>query len=89
MGQTSDNLSWESRPAATPSQRGITIAAAILFLITQLPLARWCFPGADVHATIGGEGAYWLLTAVLVLFVVKIERRSLSSIGLVLSRVWN
>jgi uncharacterized protein len=43
-------------------------------------------PGETLSAMIAREGIYWAMSAAIVAFVVLVERRSLSSIGLVRSR---
>ena len=47
-----------------------------------LPLPGWTFPGESLSAQAGCEGVLWFLTAVLILYVLKVERRPLASIGL-------
>jgi membrane protease YdiL (CAAX protease family) len=60
----------------------MSMLAIVLFLIMQLPFARWLSPGSDVRAVVGGEFVYWGFTVLMLLFVVRIERRPLSSVGL-------
>jgi uncharacterized protein len=48
----------------------------------QLPLAGHLVPGESFGAQLGREGVYWLLLAVIVTFVLRIERRPLASVGL-------
>jgi len=58
-----------------------TILVLILF---QLPLAGWLglVPEKGVAALLGGEGIFWVLTLILLAYILLVERRPLSSIGL-------
>src|SRR5581483_2421806 len=60
------------------SRAGVTIGVLILL---QLPLAR-LLPGTGFPRQLSAEGLFWLLTAFLLAYIVLIERRPLSSIGL-------
>ncbi len=56
-----------------------TISILVIF---QLPLGRYLAPGNTFGAQVGGEGVFWGLTLLLLFYVLYIERRPLSSIGL-------
>lgn len=60
----------------------MSILAIALFVFMQLPVAKWLSPGSSTRALEGGELVYWGFTVLLVLFVVGVERRPLSSVGL-------
>jgi len=58
------------------------LATLLVLLVLQLPLAGMLAPGSSAAAQIEREAIYWVCTALLVGYVVFVERRSLSSIGL-------
>lgn len=53
-----------------------------LMILMLLPLPGWIFPGESLASQVWREGVFWVLTAVLVVYVLKVERRPLASIGL-------
>jgi membrane protease YdiL (CAAX protease family) len=67
------------RPARAPLRRLGTIAILILL---QLPWPGWLFPGESLSAQALRELVFWLMTALLLAYVVVGERRPLRSIGL-------
>lgn len=69
-------------PAPVPRSRVRALGSLALMGLMLLPLPGWIFPGQSVSAQAGCEGVFWILTAVLVAYVLKIERRPLASIGL-------
>src|SRR5262249_289959 len=62
--------------------RGIGAIAAIVLL--QRPWPRWRFPGESLSGHVLRELAFWLMTGLLLAYVLFGERRSLRSIGLVM-----
>ena len=61
----------------------VTALPALLLLIAlQFPLPSLLIPGSSLLALAEQEGVYWILTAVILAFVLRIERRRLTSIGL-------
>jgi uncharacterized protein len=65
------------------SQRRIEAACALLVMvILQLPLAGRMFPGDALAAQLGREAVFWTLTAALIAYVLRIERRPLASLCL-------
>lgn len=65
------------------TQRRWTGACAlVLTVLFALPVTGWIVPGDGARATALREIVYWAISAVLILFVVAVERRPLSSIGL-------
>jgi membrane protease YdiL (CAAX protease family) len=56
--------------------------SAGLMVVLQLPLAGWAIPGERLAAQVEREGVYWALTALLVIYIARMERRPLSSVGL-------
>jgi uncharacterized protein len=63
--------------------RGWTrVAALALMVVFALPIAGWIIPGESLPAMIAREGLYWAMAAAIVAFVLVVERRPLSSIGL-------
>lgn len=57
-------------------------AALALIVLFALPIAGWIVPGETLRAMIAREGLYWAMAAAIVAFVLFVERRPLSSIGL-------
>jgi uncharacterized protein len=65
------------------ASRAITLAGLIFALgIPSLPISAWDHEFADVAHLIGNELLWWTVVGLLLLYVTKIERRPLSSIGL-------
>lgn len=76
-GESAAGEPWRSR-----SSRATTVGAIVLLAVFQLPIVGWLVPGNSFKALIGGECVYWAIAAILVAYVLFIERRQLSSIGL-------
>jgi len=55
--------------------------AIALMVVYLLPLAGHLIPGESLAAQTGREAVYWALTALLVSYIVLVERRPLSSVG--------
>jgi membrane protease YdiL (CAAX protease family) len=53
-----------------------------VLILLQLPWPRWLIPGDDISAQSMRELTFWLMAALLLLYVLLIERRPLLSIGL-------
>src|SRR5262249_61308840 len=64
-------------------RRGIGAIAAIVLL--QLPWPRWLFPGESLSGQVLREVAFWLMTGLLLAYVLFGERRSLRAIRLVVA----
>jgi len=63
--------------------RRITLAGIVFALgFAGLPISTWDHEFADIPHLVGNELIWWAAVALLLLYVVKIERRPLSSIGL-------
>jgi uncharacterized protein len=61
----------------------LRIALTILLLVVvQLPIPGWIAPGYSVSSILRAEPVYWVYTALILAFVLLVERRPLSSIGL-------
>jgi membrane protease YdiL (CAAX protease family) len=58
------------------------VRSLALMVLMLLPLPGWIFPGESLATQTCREGVFWVLTAVLVVYVLKVERRPLTSIGL-------
>ena len=68
--------------AAQPKRWSLTSAAAIgLMIFLQLPLGGYLSPGSGLAAMVGREVVVWALTAILLAYVLLIERRPLASVG--------
>lgn len=61
---------------------GMGLGAIALMVVFQLPLAGQLIPGHSLAAQAGREAVYWVLSALLVGYILLIERRPLSSVGL-------
>lgn len=81
MAQVSNDVS-AGGPARRRSSPAITVATILLLIVFQLPIVGWLVPGNSFRALVGGECVYWALAAILVAYVLLIERRPVSSIGL-------
>ena len=57
-------------------------AALALIVLFALPIAGWIVPGETLPAMIAREGIYWAMAGAIIAFVLFVERRPLSSIGL-------
>lgn len=84
----STNVIHDSDEVSTPapvrrrSSHTLTVATILLLIVFQLPIVGWLVPGSSFRALVGGECVYWAIAAILVAYVLFIERRPLSSIGL-------
>jgi hypothetical protein len=59
-----------------------SVGAAALLVILSLPIPRWLVHGESLSAQGWREVVFWVLTLVLLAYVLLVERRPLSSIGL-------
>ncbi len=61
----------------------VTAVLGLLLLIAlQFPWPSILIPGSSLHTLVEQEGVYWLMTVVIIAFVLRVERRPLASIGL-------
>lgn len=60
-----------------------SLAAIAVMIVLQLPLGGWLIPGNTFYAQVGREGFFWLLTFLLIGYILVVERLPLSSIGLI------
>lgn len=68
--------------AGTSVQRERWPVAAIgVMIFLQLPLGGYIFPGTSLAAQVGQEAVFWALTAMLLGYVLLVERRPLASVG--------
>ncbi|HTU81895.1 MAG TPA: type II CAAX endopeptidase family protein [Candidatus Acidoferrales bacterium] len=63
-------------------KRSLQSSTIALLVVFQLPIVGWLVPGKSFGALLAGEGVFWAMTAVVLLYVAFVERRPLSSIGL-------
>lgn len=80
-GALPTSLSAPSDPSAARPAGRRGLAALTLLLLLQLPWPRWLAPGDGIAAQWARESVFWAMTAVLLLFVLRVERRPLSSLG--------
>jgi len=59
-----------------------TAGTIALLLVFQLPLAGYLVPGDSLAAQTGREAVFWVLVANLIAYVLFVERRPISSVGL-------
>src|SRR5437879_5128596 len=61
---------------------GFRLRTILILIALQLPLAGMLIPGSGIAAQAGREAFFWACTAFLVAYILTVERRALSSIGL-------
>jgi membrane protease YdiL (CAAX protease family) len=69
--------------APRPPSRALRWGSLVLWLAMQLPMPGALKPGDSARSHLPSEAAFWLMAVVLVIWVVRVERRPLSSIGMV------
>jgi membrane protease YdiL (CAAX protease family) len=67
-------------PARAPGRR---LGAIAVLALLQLPWPSWLFPSESLSAQALRELVFWLMTVLLLAYVLLVERRPLRSIGLV------
>ena len=70
----------DHRPARRSLAR--SVGAAALIVILSLPIPGWLVHGESLSAQVWRELVFWALTLVLLVYILLVERRPLSSIGL-------
>jgi membrane protease YdiL (CAAX protease family) len=70
-------------PTKTPVIPGRRVGAIAVLILLLLPWPRWLFPQEGLSAQPLRELVFWLMTVLLLSYVLFGERRSLGSIGLV------
>ncbi len=76
VGQAAAHL----ESARTP-RKGLA-GALLVMIVFQLPIGGFLIRGNTFNADVAREGVYWALTGLLVAYILMVEQRSLSSIGL-------
>lgn len=71
------------RASRRPSRAALLLSTITILVIVQLPIPGWLAPGDSLAALLQGEGIFWALTLLIVLYVLFVEKRPLTSIGLV------
>lgn len=61
--------------------RSLPLLTVALLIVVDLPLSG-LIRGDSIAATVEREGLFWVLTAVIIVFVLTVERRPLASIGI-------
>ena len=74
-------------PTAAPvepavSSRKKQIATVLVIVVLQLPITGFLVRGNSFHADLVREGIFWVLALSLIIWVLRVERRPLSSIAL-------
>src|SRR5262245_63962352 len=67
-------------PARAPGRR---LGAIAVLALLQLPWPSWLFPSESLSTQALRELVFWLMTVLLLAYVLLVERRPLRSIGLV------
>ena len=67
---------------SSPTSRKALLASLFVIVILQFPISGFLVRGTTFQADVGREGVFWALTLLLIGFIVVVERRPLSSIGL-------
>src|SRR5262245_4975534 len=70
-------------PARAPRTRDHRLGAIAVLILLQLPWPGWLFPRESLSAQALRELVFWLMTALLLAYVLFGEQRPLRSIGLV------
>jgi membrane protease YdiL (CAAX protease family) len=70
-------------PAALPvrSRRPIWLGLLLALGIVSLPFSLWIDEFANVHHLLANEAIWWLYMVGMLVYVIRVERRPLSSIG--------
>ena len=72
----------QSNESGTASSRVPAVLGLFLLIALQLPIPSLLVSGSSLRALLEQEGIYWLMTVVVIGFVLLFERRPLRSIGL-------
>lgn len=65
-----------------PPSRALRWGSLVLWLAMQVPLPAALESGGSAWSHLPSEGAFWLMAVVIVVWVVRVERRPPASIGL-------
>jgi uncharacterized protein len=68
---------------SAPISRKRPLAALLVMVVLQLPIGGFLIPGNTFAAQVAREGVFWALTLLLITYILVVERRPLSSIGLI------
>ena len=68
--------------SADSRHRLLAVFGVVAFLgLAALPLGGWLFPGTDLAPRIGRESIWWAIGALVLVWVLRVERLPLASIG--------
>lgn len=65
----------------TVGRRTWAIRTLVILLVLQVPFGRRLAPGSGLQGALMAEAIYWALTVGLIAYVLRVERRPLSSVG--------
>ena len=63
-------------------RRNAPVAAFLMMILLQLPIGGFLVHGNTLNAEVSREGIFWVLTVLLIAYILMLERRPLSSVGL-------
>lgn len=82
-GRSSYDTLFHVSEARAGRRSVLSLSSVALMVAFCLPVAGWLVPGESLLATAARETIYWIMTGVLIAYVLLVERRALSSIGLI------
>src|ERR1700731_925084 len=77
--EAAENLGRGSGARSSWLQSTATIA---LMIVLQFPIGAYVIAGNGLDAEVGRGGVFWALTAIMVCYILFVERRPLSSVSL-------
>ena len=70
-----------TQESSNPRTASTKLSAILLIGVVLAPLGSWLFPGVALPSLVGREAVFWALTAVIVAYVLFVERRPLASVS--------
>jgi membrane protease YdiL (CAAX protease family) len=71
----------ERSPSATTGRLAAAAGLLIALVLPFIPLGNWLAPGSSIPARLAHEAVWWAYAAVIVGWLMMVERKTLSSIG--------
>ena len=82
MAAEQDTALTHERMAASTARRAAFRGLMLAIVAPLLPLGRWIFPGNSIAALLSREALWWIYAAAVLLWLTRVERLPLRSIGL-------